>query len=205
MAMALLPARRTALVVGVVSAALVAVLVAAVCWLSARVGEDEAVFEVRRATTVEDLCAVVEPLIPAALDLGAGELTTSSEKDAGVERSVCVFGGSGPTTLVVRVLSHDIEEGDPAGVLDQLLLTTCDGVAQRVPIGYVADDVGCSGQDAESVTEPVLVMATRVGRIDARNAVVSVTLTDRRLPAQVAAYSSAITYGVVEGLARDAR
>lgn len=205
MAMAHLPARRNALVVGVVTAALVAVLAVAVCWLSARVGQDEAAPEVRQATTVEELCAVVEPLIPAALELSGGELTTSSEDGAGVERTVCVFGGSGPTTLVVRVISYDLEEGDPDGVLDQLLLTTCDGVAQQLPIGHVADEVGCSGQDAESVTEPVLVTATRVGRIDARNAVVSVSLTDRRLPAQVAAYSSAITYGVVAGLARDGR
>lgn len=200
MVMAPFSARRTGPVVGAVTAALVVVLAAAVCWLSARVGEDQAVSEVRRATIVEDLCSVVRPVIPAALDLGEGEFSASSDDGAGVERSSCSFGGSGPTSLVVRVLSYDIEEGDPAGVLDQLLLTTCEGVAQQLPVGHAVDDAGCSGQDAESASEPVLVTATRVGRIPTRNAVVSVTLTDRRLPAQVAAYSAAITYGVVAGL-----
>lgn len=197
-----IPSGRTRLLVllSPIVAVAVALAVVATVVVVRRVHQDEqrAAPGVRKAVVVDDLCAVVEPLVPQELGLGAGEPVARA--GAGVERASCTFGSPGRTVLEVRVTSYDLSEHDPSGALDPLVVTACDAVAQQFPVGFAAspggEEQGCSAQDADDTSGPVLVTATQVGRVDSRNAVVAVTLTDRRLPAQVAAYVSAITYGV---------
>lgn len=187
-------ARARVLVVFSVLVAVAAVVAASVVW--SRAGDEEdAAPKLREAVVVDDLCAVVEPLVPGELELGDGQSTNDSGD--GAERAACVVGSSGATVLEVRVTSHDMPEGDPYGVLDQLVGAACDAVEQQYAAGFTEDEVGCSGQDSGSTTRPVLATAIQVAPVPNLNAIVSVVLTDRRLPAQVAAYASAITYGVV--------
>lgn len=195
---------RPRLLVGVLVGALVLALASLAAAVAALIlggsedgdRDDDEAARVSRAVGVEDLCAVVQPLVPAELALGTGRSTTGPDP-AGVRRSGCVFGSSGDASLEVRVTSYDLTEADRARTLDQLLATACDAAAQRFPVLHTADASGCSGRDAEATGEPVAVSASQVDRLDAANAVVTVVLRDRRLPEQVAAYAAAITYGLV--------
>lgn len=205
-AMTAVSSGRTRLMVGVLAGALVLALAALAATVAAAVlggsGEADAELpQVRKAVVVEDLCSLVQPLVPAELGLSPGRSTEDvngdADGDAGIRRAACTFGSPGDVSLDVRVASYDLLEGDPAGTLDQLVATTCDAVERDFPVAFAADASGCSGLDAESTGVPVGVSASQVGRIRGSNAVVSVLLTDRRLPAQVAAYAAAITYGLV--------
>lgn len=152
---------------------------------------------VREASVLGDVCAVVQPLLPEGLGLVADRPGASADRAAGVRRSGCTFGSQGEAALEVVVTSYDLPGDDPDPTLDQLVATACDGVERGFAEEYAADEQGCSGQDVAGANEPVLVTAARIARIDHHNAVVAVFLTDRRLPAQVAAYASAIAYDVV--------
>ncbi len=152
---------------------------------------------VRAASAVGDLCAVVQPLLPEGLGLVADRPGSSIDRAAGIRRSGCTFGSRGDAALDVVVTSYDLPGDDPGATLDQLVATACDGAGRTFAEEYAADEQGCSGQDAAGAVEPVTVTAARIARLDRYNAVVAVYLTDRRLPAQVAAYASAIAYDVV--------
>lgn len=193
--MALIPEARARVLVVCSALVVVAAVVATVVAWSPADDEKDMAPKLREAIVVDDLCAVVEPLVPGELELGEGQ--SSNDSDDGPERATCVVGSSGATVLEVTVASHDLPEGDPDGVLDQLVDTACDAVEQQYAAGFTEDEAGCSGRDSGSTTRPVLATASQVAPVPSHNAIVTVVLTDRRLPAQVAAYAAAITYGVV--------
>lgn len=192
------PAGRSRLAVVLLAGAVGFVLAGALAVLLDLGGDDDrARTPVRTASTIGDLCAVVQPLLPEGLGLVADRPGSSADRDAGIRRSGCTFGSQGAAALEVVVTSYDLPGDDPGATLDQLVATACDGAERAFPEEYAADEQGCSGQDAAGAAEPVVVTAARIARLDQHDAVVAVFLTDRRLPAQVAAYASAIAYDVV--------
>lgn len=204
------PAGRSRLAVALASGAIGFVVAGSLAVLLDLGGDDDADGRtpVRAASDLGDLCAVVQPLLPEGLGLVADRPGSSVDRAAGIRRSGCTLGSRGEAALEVVVTSYDLPGDDPGATLDQLVATTCDGVGRTLPEEYAADEQGCSGQDAAGAAEPVTVTAARIARVGRINAVVAVYLTDRRLPAQVAAYASAIAYDVVAsdlGAAADGR
>jgi hypothetical protein len=189
---------RTARVLVACAAGVVLVVLAGTAGYLLRGGGDEGdpAPQVREAAVVDDLCATVDPLVPQDLPIGAGQ--SAQEAVPGGQQATCVVGGAGGNALEVRVTSYDLRDGDPDGTLDQLLAATCAVVAQQYDERYAdEDDGGCSGQDATSTTRPGETTATRVTSIPDLGAVVSVTMTQDALPAQVAAYTTALALGLV--------
>lgn len=203
------PAGRSRLAV-VLAAGVVGFVLAGSLAVLLDLDDDDAVGRapVRAASALGDVCAVVQPLLPQGLGLVADRPASSADRAAGIRRSRCTFGSQGAAALEVVVTSYDLPGDDPGATLDQLVATACDGAGRTFPEEFAADEQGCSGQDVAGAAEPVVVTAARIARIDHHNAVVAVFLTDRRLPAQVAAYASAIAYDVVAsdlGAAPDGR
>ena len=179
----------------VISTMAVAVVAGVAAWGDAEGDEDP---RVGRAVVIEDLCAVVEPRVPANLGLGTG--TSRQEARGTGQRATCLLTSPGETELGVRVSSYALPEGDPHGMLDQLVGAACDTLEQQYGAGFSEMDHGCSGRDAESIEptgRPSATTATSISAIPHLAATVTVTLTDRRTPAQVATYATAITYGMV--------
>lgn len=148
-----------------------------------------------QATVVDDLCAAIEPNLPPELGLADGQSGNDSRDDT--EIATCTMESPDGTKLDIRVTSYALPEGDPDGELDRFAATACDGVQDQYADGFTEAPAGCSGQDAPGATEPTLTSATTVTTLPTLDAVASIVLTDRALPATVGAYTSAIAYSVV--------
>ncbi|MCD4533169.1 hypothetical protein LRP67_03630 [Nocardioides sp. cx-169] len=187
--------RRTPVLVacaGVVAIAVAAALLTALV----RGGQDnDDTAQDRPPTVITDLCAALEPALPPDLGLAGGRSSNDSRNDT--EIATCLVAGTDGAELEVRVTGYELPDGDPDGELEQLVAIACDGVERQYAAGFTEDSASCSGQDSESTTEPLLTSATMITTLPTLNAVASVVLTDRALPAIVGAYTTAVAYAVV--------
>lgn len=176
-------------IVAVGVAVLMTVVAGAAAW---QLDKTEHVREVRGAVLVEDLCAVVEPVVPDELGLADGFSRTESRE--GSEVATCVLSSAGERVLEARLTSYDLLEGDPHGTLDQLLAAACDGLEAQYPDeAFQRDETGCTGRDPGSSDREVLTTVTEVRKAGGVDAIATVTLTHQATPAQVAFYATAIS------------
>ena len=137
------------------------------------------------ATLPEDLCAVLEPLVPP--DLGLGDPVAAGGEQPGARTATCSMSGPGGRRLSVEVTSYALADADDPVELRVAHLAACNELLTRDGLADTRqEELDCDATlpDGSFVS---------LDQLSANQAVLRLELAvPDRLPAQVAAYGTAI-------------